>query len=128
MSGQLRFAEVNEFTRNGGTVLDWNEVQNQEYIRRREELGGPFKRHLLRERHREWWEQYNRYLLTPGWQTLRSKILKRDNYTCQQCHSRTAKQVHHLSYARVGHELDSDLASVCEECHKELHADDEDCV
>ena len=30
-------------------------------------------------------------------------------------------EVHHLSYARLGHEHDEDLYVVCRSCHSDLH-------
>ncbi len=121
MSGHLRYAEVEDFRKNGGTVHDWDEFKHQKYLRRRSEVGVPLKKELNRQRSQAWRDQYNRYLSTSEWQVVRGRILNRDNYTCQVCLSRPAGEVHHLSYDRVGQELDSDLTSVCKECHRELH-------
>jgi hypothetical protein len=29
--------------------------------------------------------------------------------------------LHHITYARLGHESDCDLVTICEECHTEIH-------
>lgn len=64
---------------------------------------------------------YERYLRSSKWRTKRLAILERDDYRCP-CGS-TAKEVHHLTYSRVGREYNSDLISVCHPCHQAIHAD-----
>ena len=65
---------------------------------------------------------YEEYLLTPEWQATRKRILKRDNYQCQGCHTKHATlNVHHYTYERLGCELDTDLVTLCVDCHEELH-------
>ncbi len=65
---------------------------------------------------------YEEYLLTPEWLATRKRIIKRDHYECQGCHIRNVVfNVHHYTYIRLGEELDEDLVTLCEECHKELH-------
>jgi 5-methylcytosine-specific restriction endonuclease McrA len=70
----------------------------------------------------DWWSSYSRYLESPEWQVRRSRILARDGFVCRQCRFHAATQVHHLTYARVGHELDEDLISVCDACHDQFHS------
>jgi hypothetical protein len=69
----------------------------------------------------EWWQQYNAYLNSTAWRHKRLLVLERDNYVCQGCMQQRATQVHHLTYAHVGHELLFELVSVCETCHHRLH-------
>lgn len=65
---------------------------------------------------------YEEYLLTPEWLSTRKRILKRDNFQCQGCHVKNVVfNVHHYTYVRLGEELDEDLVTLCQECHKELH-------
>lgn len=65
---------------------------------------------------------YEEYLLTPEWLATRKRILKRDNYQCQRCHAQgVVLEVHHYTYTRLGQERDSDLVTLCEVCHDELH-------
>ena len=70
----------------------------------------------------EWWKNYSEYLASPEWAKLRARILARDAYRCRQCLLRGATDVHHLTYKRMGHELDEDLISVCGVCHQSLHS------
>ena len=123
MSGQLTDAYVQAFEATGQAVYDWDEGHYQQYLQARAHYGAPIKKRLSAERHRIWWEQYAEYRQTPAWRAIRKRVFKRDGYRCQVCHSRPAEQAHHLSYERIGHELDSDLISVCAECHTGLHAD-----
>ncbi|WP_277255849.1 HNH endonuclease signature motif containing protein [Negativibacillus massiliensis] len=62
------------------------------------------------------------------WKKKRKKILKRDGYKCQICkrfgRQRQATIVHHIEHADQCPELaftDSNLISVCANCHNTLH-------
>ncbi len=68
-----------------------------------------------------WWAWYNSYLISPQWYTRRRAVLARD-VICRGCSQRPSQQVHHLTYARVGHEMLFDLVGVCNECHNAIHA------
>jgi hypothetical protein len=70
----------------------------------------------------DWWRNYSAYLASPEWEMRRARILARDGYRCRRCRFQSATDVHHLTYERVGHELDEDLMSVCEACHQLLHS------
>jgi 5-methylcytosine-specific restriction endonuclease McrA len=63
---------------------------------------------------------YKIYLNSPAWRSLRLKILARDRYICQLCGKRKATEVHHLTYERIGRELENDLISLCSICHRIL--------
>ncbi len=86
--------------------------------------------HLIRARrrnrkHNDFWRVYDQYMHSPEWKAYRRKVLKRDRYTCQRCglYSPTGYglQVHHLTYARVGHERLSDCIVLCMHCHDDQH-------
>lgn len=70
----------------------------------------------------DFWTWYDRYLLSDAWRVRRAEVLKRASGVCEGCRKRVAKQVHHLTYERVGHEMLFDLVAVCSQCHSELHA------
>lgn len=74
---------------------------------------------------------------TSGWKNKRTKILKRDEYMCQECkrYGRTAAAttVHHiipLSWCLIyGIELalaSINLISLCDKCHNKMHDRDSD--
>lgn len=67
----------------------------------------------------KWHADYDAYLKTPAWKVIRTRRLARDNGLCV-CGVK-ATQVHHLTYARVGHEELGDLRSVCDRCHYAIH-------
>ena len=71
--------------------------------------------------HRQRQEEYRRYLKTDHWKVTRAEALRRGHYKCHDCGSTTNLQVHHLTYARRGHERQSDLVVVCDKCHKKRH-------
>ena len=66
--------------------------------------------------------QYKKYLKSDDWKRKRYVVLKRDNWTCQEC-GVPANQVHHKKYAKyqIGKEPIKWLVSLCAECHKKKH-------
>lgn len=71
---------------------------------------------------------YRAYLKTRFWARKREQTLKRDNYCCTNCHARRGDKniklhVHHKTYERRGNELLEDLTTLCNFCHRLLHAD-----
>lgn len=71
---------------------------------------------------------YQRKLKDPRWNNVRKSILKRDNYTCINCHNDNIKlNVHHTYYDLnlEPWEYDEDsLITLCENCHEEHHRTD----
>ncbi len=67
---------------------------------------------------------YESYLLSPLWQRIRRRILKRDKRECVRCAAK-ATQVHHLAYTELvlKGEDDTQLVSVCAECHERIEFD-----
>lgn len=54
---------------------------------------------------------------------LRDKILLRDGYQCRFCQSKRNVQVHHRVWRRFGGKtVPSNLVTVCETCHSQIHA------
>ena len=70
----------------------------------------------------DWWDEYNAYLRTPEWESRRRLVMLRSQGICEGCRKRTAKEVHHLSYAHVGQEFLFELVALCKECHDRWHA------
>jgi len=66
---------------------------------------------------------YEAYLQTNHWRTLRRKIYDLKKHKCQKCKKTISNyQVHHLSYERIGNEFISDLKLLCYDCHEKIHA------
>lgn len=65
-------------------------------------------------------EMYDEY-------NVRQYVLKRDNYTCQYCGAHSTEKsgvklhVHHLESRKTGGNAPSNLITLCEHCHKQLH-------
>jgi 5-methylcytosine-specific restriction endonuclease McrA len=68
---------------------------------------------------------YEKYLKSTEWLAKRDAVLKRTNNLCEGCLIKRATQAHHLTYARVGHEMLFDLVAVCDECHNTVHFEPE---
>ena len=60
---------------------------------------------------------YDDHLASPQWQATRELVKHRDGYACQDCGARTGLEVHHMTYANLGHEPHTDLITVCRHCH-----------
>lgn len=68
-------------------------------------------------------KKYAKYLASQAWQAKKIEVIAKRGRHCELCSTYTAKKidVHHLSYQRVGHELDSDLQVLCDACHCMQH-------
>ena len=66
--------------------------------------------------------KYRSYLKSDAWKRKRYVVLKRDNWTCQECGAK-ATQVHHKKYAKyqIGKEPIKWLVSLCKPCHRKKH-------
>lgn len=117
LTGELKYSEVDALREKGINPIPWNEEKRELYWRTKREIS--MKLHA--EHNAWWWNRYHEYLLSPEWRIRRANILARDGGICRICIEAEARQVHHLTYDRVGEELDEDLVSVCFNCHKSLH-------
>lgn len=64
---------------------------------------------------------YPTYLGSAHWLWFRWHILTEVQAHCSDCGGRIRLQVHHLTYERIGHELDSDVVVLCADCHSARH-------
>lgn len=62
--------------------------------------------------------QYRAHLASPQWQAIRRAALERAKHRCAFCATDRKLEVHHNSYARLGHEQPEDLTVLCDNCHK----------
>ena len=73
---------------------------------------------------------YKEHLRSNYWNTVKTKVKLRDNFTCCDCGSRSNLAVHHITYqvygfSIVGSELQylEWLVLLCEKCHHKIHKD-----
>jgi hypothetical protein len=64
---------------------------------------------------------YANYMARPQWRTRSQRTLLLAGGACQRCGRAPAREAHHLTYERLGHEADADLLAVCKPCHAALH-------
>jgi 5-methylcytosine-specific restriction endonuclease McrA len=64
---------------------------------------------------------YSEYIVSDAWNRKRKKILGQRGNRCEFCRSSKNLQLHHLTYARLGHERASDLQVLCRDCHASTH-------
>lgn len=74
---------------------------------------------------------YTDYLKSRQWKNLRDRLIRyRALSHCELCSAPAERgragrpiglNVHHLTYERLGHEHDEDLAVLCRSCHERLH-------
>lgn len=67
-------------------------------------------------------EEYQEYLKSDWWQKRRLARGWLSNWTCDRCNINGIQMhIHHLSYDRIGAELDEDLECICWICHAKEH-------
>lgn len=67
---------------------------------------------------------YVRYIKSPEWKAVRARVISERGSTCSGCMRKFPPyqlQCHHLTYERLGRELDSDLELLCVDCHERHH-------
>ena len=64
---------------------------------------------------------YWSYLRTRHWKIVRKRALAAAEHRCFYCGATHPLDVHHLTYKRLGCELDEDLIVLCRECHDIEH-------
>lgn len=82
-------------------------------LRRRPRRRGSRRRHSLR---------YELYLRSPLWRIRRRIWIAQACGRCEQCGRRWRQlTIHHLTYARLGHERRGDVCVLCWPCHRSHH-------
>lgn len=61
---------------------------------------------------------YQTYLASREWALKREQVRERSENRCEHCQVNPQQAVHHLTYARIGHENLDDLMAVCDACHE----------
>lgn len=69
-------------------------------------------------------EMKSAYYLTPHWRAKRQEVLRRDKNTCVFCPYGLRVEVHHWRYELFNEDL-RDLTTVCEECHRWIHENEQ---
>lgn len=69
---------------------------------------------------------YHRYLASREWREKRKEVIKGNDGLCYRCLSAPIKDVHHVTYERIGHEGPDDLIGLCRPCHEYLAAERDD--
>ena len=67
------------------------------------------------------YDSYRDYLASDFWKKRRLKYSKSHPRRCFACNCRGFLHLHHISYERLGRELDDDIIWLCEECHRNVH-------
>jgi hypothetical protein len=61
--------------------------------------------------------EYKEYLASPEWAERVRLVRIRARNVCERCFLRPVQEIHHRTYAHLGHEPLSDLLGLCEKCH-----------
>lgn len=89
----------------------WREKKRVEYLE------------SLPQKEKEWWSEYEAYLQTYHWESVRKEVLARDP-VCRVCLVKLSVQAHHISYEsfnKHGISFAPECVGVCVECHYMLH-------
>ncbi len=76
----------------------------------------------------EWFAGYSIYLQSPHWESVRRRVIHRDQFVCQLCERRVevhTAHVHHLSYDTyrlIGQSLPAECVTLCRACHERIEA------
>lgn len=62
-------------------------------------------------------KNYAAYIASDAWKVKATATKKRDGNRCAWCGNPASLQVHHLTYQRIGNEIESDLITLCNGCH-----------
>lgn len=69
--------------------------------------------------------EYKDQIKSPKWQKKRLEILKRDEFTCQECGNKEQTlHIHHKHYnkgAKIWEYENWELTTLCEDCHSKTH-------
>lgn len=66
-------------------------------------------------------QRYAKYLNSEHWLSFRLAIIAQRGPACEVCgNNQERPSLHHLSYAHLGAELESDVVIVCDECHRDI--------
>lgn len=66
---------------------------------------------------------YETYMASEEWEARRQSHFNRWGNACRRCRRQSnANHVHHLTYERLGREIDDDLMTLCGVHHQEAHA------
>lgn len=79
-------------------------------------------RRSLQVREPERGKRYAAYLRGRHWKRLRWHLVGLSKGKCEFGCGRAVVDVHHMTYERLGEELDIDLLAVCRECHTKIHS------
>lgn len=66
---------------------------------------------------------YQKYLQSAHWRAIKRDYAKQFKRICYLCASVDNLELHHVTYERIGAELLTDLAYLCENCHGFIHQD-----
>lgn len=65
--------------------------------------------------------KYQDYIDSERWRSRRNRFLAEHGRACRMCGATKKIHVHHLTYERIGHELDDDLMVLCPNHHRDVH-------
>lgn len=64
---------------------------------------------------------YEDYLRSKRWLRRRQQYARTHPKQCAVCHATERLQLHHVTYAHLGHEHNADLRWLCDLCHSTVH-------
>lgn len=64
---------------------------------------------------------FYQYIKTQAWEETRQKVFRRDGFKCVICNEAKNLNVHHITYENLGAEKVSDLVTLCQGCHENIH-------
>jgi len=74
------------------------------------------------EKRQSYKAKYEAYINSKQWTKFRERVLRRRGSNCEDCHLLCVNpDLHHITYDRLFHEREGDVAVLCQTCHKTRH-------
>ena len=112
-------------TFNQALVDRWETYRRQVWEKQNDDRAAAYQAKQEQER-RKFFAEYAIYLRSPHWESVRRRVIHRDQFACQLCGRRVevnTAHVHHLSYAtynQVGQSLPAECVTLCRSCHERI--------
>ena len=85
-------------------------------------IPGNMKRWIICQDTKEHFTKYDKYLLSEHWRLVKQAYYSSDRpQVCAKCGAEHDRDLHHLTYERIGRELLDDLICLCRSCHNLEH-------
>lgn len=112
---------------NQSLVDRWETYRRQVWEKQNDDRAAAYQAKQEQDR-QQFFAEYAIYLQSTHWESVRRRVIHRDQFTCQLCQRRVevnTAHVHHLSYDTyrlIGQSLPAECVTLCRACHERIEA------